>query len=349
MKILLTGRNGQLGWELAHSLAPLGELVALDRAGLDLADPDRIRSALRELKPGIIVNAAAYTAVDRAESEPEAAFAINARAPGVLAEEAKRLGALLVHYSTDYVYDGAKAAPYLEDDPTNPLGVYGASKLEGERAIAASGARHWIFRTSWVYAPRGKNFLLTILRVAREGKPLRVVADQFGAPTSAAMLARATAQAVGRSFSAPDSEIARSTPPDTVGRSFSAPDSEIARSTPPDTVGRSFSAPQTRRGEPAPYATPTMTDRSPPASGVYHMTAAGRTSWHGFASAILAEFGFHNPIAAIPSSEYPLPAKRPANSVLDNSRLAAAFGIRLPSWEDGLREAAEILKEPHQT
>ena len=296
VKILLTGRNGQLGWELARALAPLGEIVAFDRAGLDLADPARLASTVRELKPDIIVNPAAYTAVDRAESESEAAFAINARAPRVLAEEAKRLGALLFHYSTDYVFDGAKAAPYLEDDATNPLGVYGASKLEGERAIAASGARHWIFRTSWVYAPRGKNFLLTILRLAREGKPLRVVADQFGAPTSAAMLARATAQALSTQVRA------------------------ISRISP---------------------------HNAPPPSGVYHMTAAGRTSWHGFACAILREFRLDNAVTAIPASEYPLPAKRPANSVLDNSRLAAAFGIRLPGWEDGLREAAAMLQKLH--
>ena len=296
VKILLTGRNGQLGWELARALAPLGEIVAFDRAGLDLADPARLASTVRELKPDIIVNPAAYTAVDRAESESEAAFAINARAPRVLAEEAKRLGALLFHYSTDYVFDGAKAAPYLEDDATNPLGVYGASKLEGERAIAASGARHWIFRTSWVYAPRGKNFLLTILRLASEGKPLRVVADQFGAPTSAAMLARATAQALSTQVRA------------------------ISRISP---------------------------HNAPPPSGVYHMTAAGRTSWHGFACAILREFRLDNAVTAIPASEYPLPAKRPANSVLDNSRLAAAFGIRLPGWEDGLREAAAMLQKPH--
>jgi dTDP-4-dehydrorhamnose reductase len=296
VKILLTGRNGQVGWELARALAPLGEIVAFDRAGLDLAEPARLASTVRELKPDIIVNPAAYTAVDRAESESEAAFAVNARAPGVLADEAKRLGALLIHYSTDYVFDGAKAAPYLEDDATNPLGVYGASKLEGERAIAASGARHWIFRTGWVYAPRGKNFLLTILRLAREGKPLRVVADQFGAPTSAAMLARATAQALTTQAQ------------------------EISRLSP---------------------------HNAPPPSGVYHMTAAGRSSWHGFACAILREFGLDNPVAAIPASEYPLPAKRPANSVLDNSRLAAAFGIRLPGWEDGLREAAAMLQKPH--
>lgn len=281
MRILLTGRSGQLGWELERALSPLGEMVALDRAGLDLADPDRIRSVLRELQPGLIVNAAAYTAVDRAESEPEAAFAINERAPGILAEEARRLGALLIHYSTDYVFDGTKTVPYSEEDTPGPLNVYGASKLEGERAIAASGARHWIFRTSWVYAPRGKNFFLTVLRLAREGMPLRVVADQFGAPTSAAMLARATAQA--------------------------------------------------------------LSTQAPP-SGLYHMSAAGRTSWHGFACAILREFGIADPVTAIAAAEYPTPAKRPANSLLGTGRLAASFGIRMPSWEAGLHETVAALK-----
>lgn len=281
MRILLTGRSGQLGWELERALSPLGEMVALDRAGLDLADPDRIRSVLRELQPGLIVNAAAYTAVDRAESEPEAAFAINGRAPGILAEEAGRLGALLIHYSTDYVFDGTKTVPYSEEDTPGPLNVYGASKLEGERAIAASGARHWIFRTSWVYAPRGKNFFLTVLRLAREGMPLRVVADQFGAPTSAAMLARATAQA--------------------------------------------------------------LSTQAPP-SGLYHMSAAGRTSWHGFACVILREFGIADPVTAIAAAEYPTPAKRPANSLLGTGRLAASFGIRMPSWEAGLHETVAALK-----
>lgn len=282
MKILLTGRNGQVGWELERALAPLGELFAFDREGLDLGNPVQLASTLREIAPEIIVNAAAYTAVDRAESEPEAAFAINAQAPGALAESARQLGALLIHYSTDYVFDGTKAEPYAEGDATNPLSVYGASKLAGEQIIRASGARHWIFRTSWVYAPRGKNFLLTMLRLAREGKPLRVIDDQFGAPTSAAMIARATAQAVARS--------------------------------------------------------------PVPASGLYHMTAAGRTSWHGFACAILRECGLDNPVTPIPAADYPLPAKRPANSLLDNRRLAASFGIRLPNWEEGLREAATALR-----
>lgn len=286
MKILLTGRTGQLGCELARTLAPLGELDVLGREELDLAEPEGIAAVVRAATPAVIVNAAAYTAVDRAESEQDAAFAINARAPGVLAAEAKRIGALLIHYSTDYVFDGTKTGPYSEDDAPNPVNIYGASKLAGEEAIRRAGSAHWIFRTSWVYAPRGKNFLLTILRLAREGKPLCVVGDQFGAPTSAAMLARATAEALSRFVE---------------GKQAMAP-------------------------------------------GLYHMSAAGRTSWHGFARAILAEFGLSNPLEAIPAVEYPLPAKRPANSLLDNGRLAAAFGIRLPSWEEGLREAATVLR-----
>ncbi|MEW5864655.1 MAG: dTDP-4-dehydrorhamnose reductase [Pseudomonadota bacterium] len=192
MRILLTGAGGQLGRELARRLPALGELVATDRAALDLSDPDAIRRTVRAARPQVIVNAAAYTAVDRAEAEPEAAHAVNATAPAVLAEEARRLGALLVHYSTDYVFDGEKRAPYVEDDPPNPLNVYGRTKLAGEQALRASGARHLILRTSWVYAPHGRNFLLAIARRARAGEPLRVVDDQTGVPTSAAFLAEAS-------------------------------------------------------------------------------------------------------------------------------------------------------------
>jgi dTDP-4-dehydrorhamnose reductase len=194
LRILLTGRNGQVGWELQKTLAPLGELTALGRAELDLRDAARIGEAVRAANPDVIVNAAAYTAVDKAESEGDLAFAVNAVAPGILAEEARRSGTLLVHYSTDYVFDGSKPTPYVEDDAPNPLNVYGASKLAGERAIAASGCRHLILRTSWVYGPRGSNFLLTILRVARERPELRVVDDQIGAPTSSRAIAHATAQ-----------------------------------------------------------------------------------------------------------------------------------------------------------
>lgn len=198
MKILLTGKNGQVGWELQRTLCTLGDVVALGSAELDLADPDAIVRIVRDIKPDLIVNPAAYTAVDKAESEPELAMAVNGRAPGILAEEAKRLGAQLVHYSTDYVFDGRKASPYVETDEPNPLNVYGRSKLEGERAIQAVGGRHLILRTSWVYGTRGKNFLLTMMRLITERPQLNVVADQYGAPTWSRIIAEATAAAVLR-------------------------------------------------------------------------------------------------------------------------------------------------------
>lgn len=197
-RILLTGIHGQVGWELQRTLQPLGAVVACDRQTLDLADPDRLRTTLRDISPTLIVNPAAYTAVDKAESEPELAQAINGTAPGILAEEAKRLDALLVHYSTDYVFDGAKTTPYVEDDPTAPLGAYGRSKLAGEEAIRASGCRHLIFRTCWVYGARGHNFLRTMLRLARERDELRVVDDQHGTPTWSRMIAETTALALAR-------------------------------------------------------------------------------------------------------------------------------------------------------
>ncbi len=193
MRILLTGRDGQIGYELQRSLAPLGEVVALGRKELDLADAAALRAAVVRHEPDVIVNAAAYTAVDQAEKEPELARAINAEAPGILADAARRIGAALVHYSTDYVFDGTKGAPYVEDDPTHPLGVYGATKVAGEHAIAATGVPHLTLRTSWVYATRGRNFLLTVLRLATEREQLRIVDDQVGAPTWAGDIAAATA------------------------------------------------------------------------------------------------------------------------------------------------------------
>jgi len=191
LKILLTGRGGQVGLELEQRLPRLGELVVTGPEELDLADAGSMRRALRDIKPALIVNAAAHTAVDRAESEPELALRINGEAPGVLAEEAKRLGARLVHYSTDYVFDGSKRTPYVEDDAPRPLGVYGRTKLEGEKRVRASGCRHLILRTAWVYG-RGRNFMAAVLERARSGAALRVVNDQFGAPTWAADLADAT-------------------------------------------------------------------------------------------------------------------------------------------------------------
>lgn len=198
MRILLTGARGQLGSELARRLPALGELIATDQSELDLADADAILRAVRATKPGLIVNCAAYTAVDRAESEPALAHAVNGRAPGVLAEEAKRLGALLVHYSTDYVFDGEKRIPYTEDDSPCPLNVYGRTKLAGEEAVRASGCRHLVLRTSWLYAARGRNFVLAIARKAAAGEPLRVVDDQTGVPTSAGFLADSTMRILAR-------------------------------------------------------------------------------------------------------------------------------------------------------
>ncbi len=209
MKILLLGKNGQLGWELQRSLAPLGELVALDRQGAsglcgDLGEPDGLAATVRALRPDVIVNAAAYTAVDRAESEPDLARRINAHAPAVLAREAAARGALLLHYSTDYVFHGHGQRPWAEDDPTGPLNVYGQTKLEGEQAIVQAGCRHLILRTSWVYAARGGNFARTMLRLARQQPRLTVIDDQWGAPTGAELIADVSAHAIVQLRARPD-------------------------------------------------------------------------------------------------------------------------------------------------
>ncbi len=204
-KILLTGKTGQLGWELQHALAPLGSVIATDRVQMDLTNPDAIRTAIRGCAPDIIVNAAGYTTVDKAEAEPELAHQINAVAPGIMAEEAKRLNALLIHYSTDYVYDGTKGTPYVESDEPNPLNTYGKSKLDGERAVVASGCAHLILRASWIYSERGTNFVLTMLRLAREKKELAVVDDQVGCPSWAKPLAQASAEML---FSIPNARSA---------------------------------------------------------------------------------------------------------------------------------------------
>lgn len=198
MKILVTGKNGQVGYELERSLQGLGEVVAVDRSQMDLSDLQQMRNVIRSIKPNLIVNAAAYTTVDKAESEPELAMRINGEAPGVMAEEAKRLGAGIIHYSTDYVFDGRKETAYVENDPTCPINVYGATKLAGEQAIQAAGVPHIILRTSWVYGMRGKNFLLTVKRLAGERDELRIVGDQFGSPTWCRTIANTTAQLVAR-------------------------------------------------------------------------------------------------------------------------------------------------------
>jgi dTDP-4-dehydrorhamnose reductase len=194
LKILLTGRNGQIGWELERALPVLGEVVATDRKTLDLTDPDAIRRVVRAAKPGMIVNAAAYTAVDKAESERELATQVNGVAPGLFGEEAKRLGALLVHYSTDYVFDGEKRTPYTEDDQPGPLSHYAHTKLQGEKAIAGSGCRHLTLRTSWVYGPRASNFYQIIRRRAAAGEPMRMVNDQTSVPTTSAFVASHTTE-----------------------------------------------------------------------------------------------------------------------------------------------------------
>jgi len=288
VKILLIGSQGQVGWELARTLLPLGEVVAASRAQADLSDLDGLRRSVRTIKPDVIVNAAAYTAVDKAETEQEQAFLINAQAAGVLAEEAAICGALLIHYSTDYVFDGSKSGAYLEGDQTNPLNVYGQSKLAGEQAIQASTADFLILRTTWVYAARGNNFVKSILRLAQEREELNIVADQIGAPTWARLIAESTAH--------------------------------ILRQAQQERQQGGFK------------------------SGIYNLTSTGETSWHGFAEKIieLAKQQDGLPITTqrvnpIPTSAYPLPATRPANSRLSTQRLQKHYQLALPSWEAALQ------------
>lgn len=281
-RILLTGSSGQVGQALRNTLAPLGEVLAPGRDALDLVNADSVRETLRQYRPTLIVNAAAYTAVDRAESEPELAMSVNGIAPGVLAEEAQRLGAVLVHYSSDYVFDGSKSAAYVETDAPNPLNVYGRSKLAGEQAIQAACQNHYILRTSWVYSAEGANFLNTILRLACERPELRIVNDQTGAPTWATALSEMTVQLLTASLDRP-------------------------------------------------------TD---PRYGLYHLTAAGAVTWFGFAEAILAQAKKAKPeipetkLIPVTTREYPLPAKRPLNSCLDNTLFSKTFGIVPASWQD---------------
>ena len=296
MTVLLFGGNGQLGQELRRALAPLGEVVATTRSGslpdgsaCEVADfnaPASLTALLDRVRPDVVVNAAAYTAVDRAEDDRDAAWRANAEAPGVIARWCAAAGVPMVHYSTDYVFDGQGTRPYREEDTTAPLGAYGGSKLDGELAIRAAGGRHLIFRTAWVYASHSANFLRTMLRVGAERDVLRVVADQIGTPTPAALIADVTAQALQH----------------------------------PGGL-----------------------------SGTWHLTANGETSWHGFAEAIFAEAVAAGKLArapkveAITTAEYPTPAKRPAYSGLDVSKLEADFGIALPSWQDGLKRVIAEL------
>jgi len=286
--ILLFGGNGQVGWELRRTLAPLGAVRALERADVDLADRDALCRIAREAAPALIVNAAAFTAVDRAETDTRLAHAVNAEAPRILAEEAARLGAGLVHFSTDYVFDGTADRPYREDDDPAPVNAYGSSKLAGEEAIRDIGGAHLILRTSWVYSMRGANFLLTVQRLAGELEELRIVGDQHGAPTWARAIAEATALVLARCGA------------------------------PRDVGGLREQA------------------------GLFHMTAAGQTSWHGFAEAIVAWMrATGRPVRCkrvveIPTRDYPTPAKRPANSLLDCGKLMDTFGIALPDWREQL-------------
>ena len=295
MKMLLIGGGGQVGQELRRSLAPLGQVIVTTRSGqvdgescevLDLDRLDSIRPLIERIRPDVVVNAAAYTAVDRAEDDVEAAFRANAEAPAAIASACAERDALLVHYSTDYVFDGTATRPYREGDPTSPLGVYGASKLAGEQAIQAGGARHLIFRTAWVYAAQGKNFLCTMLRLAAERDELRVVADQVGTPTSARLIADSTASIVTQPV---------------------------------------------------------------PVSGLWHLTATGATSWHGFATAIVTQAHARGilqrapTVVPIETAEYPTRARRPAYSCLDTSRIISQFGIPLHDWRVALGEELDRL------
>ena len=298
MKILLLGKNGQVGWELQRSLAPLGQVLALDRHSMDfcgdLSHPERLAQTVHDWRPDVIVNAAAHTAVDKAESEPDVARCLNATAPAALAQAAAAIGAWLVHYSTDYVFNGQGEQAWQEGDATGPLSVYGQTKLEGEQAIVASGCKHLIFRTSWVYAARGGNFAKTMLRLAGERERLTVIDDQHGAPTGADLIADVTAYALVLA----------------------------------------------------------MIDPAAGLSGIYHLVAAGETSWHGYASHVIAQARQIQPvltlkvtdIAPVPTSAFPTPAKRPLNSRLSTHKLQQAFGMVLPPWQQGVnRMLAEIL------
>jgi dTDP-4-dehydrorhamnose reductase len=285
MKILLLGKNGQVGWELQRSLAPLGEVLALDRLSTshcgDLSNLEGLAETVRVFRPQVVVNAAAYTAVDKAESDSMNAHLVNALAPEVLSRACAALDALLVHYSTDYVFDGSGQTPWLETDATGPLNVYGQSKLAGEQGIAKQSAKHVIFRTSWVYGTEGGNFAKTMLRLAQEREKMAVINDQFGAPTGAALLADITAMCLQQ-----------------------------------------------------PQAL----------SGIYHLAAAGETTWHAYAEYVLQTAKRLKPemaykvkeVAAVPTSEFPTPAQRPLNSRLNCSRLQKDLQCQLPHWQKGV-------------
>ena len=297
-QILLTGVTGQVGGELLQTLAPFGKVVPPTRQQFDLGDHTNdfcsLRETIQTLRPRWIVNPAAYTAVDKAETEPELAYAINRDAVRAIGEEAHRIGACVIHFSTDYVFAGTGDTPYTEEDPTGPVSVYGASKLAGEQALAASGAAHLIFRTSWVYGAQGKNFLCTILKLAREREVLRVVADQHGAPTWSRDLATMTAAVIARC------------------------ESEAGQASLPNSVH--------------------------PISGIYHAAGAGETTWHGFAYEAVHLQQQREPethfakIEPITTADYPTPARRPANSRLNCTKLEQQFGWKMMDWRESLRK-----------
>jgi dTDP-4-dehydrorhamnose reductase len=302
LKIVVVGRTGQVASDLQAVLPSIGSVVCVGRPEFDLTDAACIRRTVRELRPEVLINAAAYTAVDQAESEPDLAMKINAKAPGIMAEEAKRLGSLFIHYSSDYVFDGANNEPYLESDETNPLSVYGASKLAGDRAVEAVVGAYLIFRTSWVYSTTGKNFLKTIMKLAAEREELKIVDDQVGAPTWSWHIADATRQVIA-------------------GLLVQAGNNDLA----------------TKLGA---------------RRGIYNLTSAGCVSWCGFARAIVDElvgFGVLQDdlarIVSIPAVEYPLPARRPANSRLSNDKIGKEFGISLPPWRESLAHVMTQARE----
>ena len=285
MKILLLGKNGQVGWELQRSLAPLGEVLALDRRSTshcgDMTNLEGLAETVRVFRPDVVVNAAAYTAVDKAETDQQTADLVNALAPEVLARSCEAIGADLVHFSTDYVFDGSGQKPWVESDATGPVNVYGHSKLAGEQGIAKQGAKHVIFRTIWVYGTQGGNFAKTMLRLAQEREKMAVINDQFGAPTGAALLADITALSL---------------------------------------------------------------QQAQPLSGIYHLAAAGETTWHAYAEYVLQTAKLLKPdlhytakeVAAVPTSAFPTPAARPLNSRLDCSKLENALQLKLPAWQTGV-------------
>ncbi|MEO6687822.1 MAG: dTDP-4-dehydrorhamnose reductase [Dokdonella sp.] len=304
MRILLLGANGQVGFELLRSLAPLGEVIPATRDGelangrqclrADLAEPVSLAQAMEVANPDVIVNAAAYTAVDRAEQEPDLADRVNHLALAQIGGWGARHDALVVHYSTDYVFDGSARRPYSEGDATAPQGAYGRSKLAGEEALRGTGAAYLIFRTAWIYAARGGNFLRTMLRLGSEREEMRIVVDQVGAPTPASWIADATAAALMRWH-------------DTHASSTRSLD------------------------------------------GIYHLVAGGQCTWFEFAEAIFREASSRGLIARVPrvvpiaTADYPTPARRPAYSVLDCSRLDSVFGLQLGAWPEGLRAVLDEI------